>query len=167
MDTLPRGRIGEVMRIVVFSDTHGDITLCERVLNSLVGVDMVLHAGDHARDAEHLAARFPSIPVKFVRGNCDLSGAPAELILETAGKRIFMTHGHLYNVKNELAYETLAEKVREAHCDLGIFGHTHLGYDANLGRFSLLNPGSIRYCATYGVVEIEDGVLRTAVLSCG
>ncbi len=153
------------MRILVFSDTHGDIQLCSKIVKTLVGIDMIIHAGDHARDAENLAAAFPEIPVVFVRGNCDLSAAPAERIVEAAGKRIFVTHGHLYNVKNERDYATLAKKVQAEHCDLGIFGHTHMGYDANCGRFSLLNPGSARYMSTYGVVEIEDGRLKTAVLS--
>lgn len=153
------------MRIVVFSDTHGDISQCVRVLKTLIGVDMVIHAGDHAQDAEHLSVLFPQIPVHYVRGNCDMSAAPGELVIEAAGKRIFVTHGHLYNVKRERNYETLAEKVKEEHCDLGIFGHTHVGYDSNCGRYTLLNPGSIRYFGTYGIVEIEDDVLRAAILS--
>lgn len=153
------------MRILVFSDTHGDISQCIRLVNTLTGINMIIHAGDHAQDAENLAAEFPNIPVRFVRGNCDISSAPCELIIEAEEKRIFLTHGHLYNVKNEFAFETLAEKVKSINCDLGIFGHTHLGYNANLGRFSLLNPGSIRYCSTYGVVEIDHGKLRTAVLA--
>lgn len=153
------------MRILVFSDTHGDISQCVRVAKTLVGVDMIIHAGDHARDAEALAEMFPHISVRYVRGNCDLSPAPADAIIEAEGKRIFLTHGHLYNVKNEREYDTLTKKVKSEHCDLGIFGHTHIGYDANFGTFSLLNPGSIRYCSTYGVVEIEAGILRTAVLS--
>lgn len=151
------------MRILVFSDTHGDITRCAWLLRTIIGVDMVLHAGDHARDAEALAALFPEIPVEYVRGNCDGNVTVSEQVVEVCGKRIFLTHGHLYRVKTDYEYSTLVSKTREEGYDLTVFGHTHVGYNNNFGGFSLLNPGSIKYDATYGVIEIENGQLRTAL----
>lgn len=153
------------MRILVFSDSHGELRRCIQVVESIVGVDMILHAGDHARDAALLSKAFPDIPVHYVRGNCDGDYAPAERIIEADGKRIFLTHGHLYKVKQEFRYDTLAIQVAAEDCDLGVFGHTHLEYTGENAGVQLLNPGSIRECGTYGVIEIENGVLKTAVLS--
>ncbi len=151
------------MRILVFSDSHKDIDSCAAVCKRLIGIDMIIHAGDHASDAEALAGLFPDIPVKFVSGNCDFAKAPQELIIEAAGKRIFLTHGHNYNVKSEENYTTLYYRALSLECDCAVFGHTHIGVNDTNGKFTLLNPGSIKYSRTFGVIEIEDGVLKTAI----
>ena len=153
------------MRILVFSDTHGDISGCTHLLRTLPGIDMVLHAGDHAGDAKALAALFPEIPVEYVRGNCDGDVTQLEKVVEVCGKQIFLTHGHLYRVKSDCEYSALASKTKAEGYDLTVFGHTHLGYNNNFGRFLMLNPGSIKYGSTYGVVEIENGQLKTALCS--
>ena len=155
------------MRILVFSDSHTDLSSCIRVLDSIIGVDLVLHAGDHARDAALLARTFPDLPVEYVRGNCDHADAPAEKVIEVSGKRIFLTHGHLFNVKSEANYDTMAARTLAEGCDLGVFGHTHREFSGESGGVALLNPGSIRYGKTYGVIEIIDGFLRTAVIPMG
>lgn len=155
-----------MMRILVFSDTHGHLDRCERLLLTIPEVDMVLHAGDHAKDAEELEQKFPNILFHYVRGNCDFSPAPGEELLETDGKRIFLTHGHCYHVKYDPSYETLLEKARDEHADLAVFGHTHIPYNQHCGDLILLNPGSLTYSGTYGVVEIEEGKLRAAICNC-
>ena len=153
------------MRILVFSDTHGDISGCAHLLRTIPGVGLVLHAGDYSGDAKKLAALFPALSVEFVRGNCDMDVTDVEKVVEICGKRIFLTHGHLYNVKTDCEYSTLVSKTKTEGYDLAVFGHTHVAYNNNFGQFFLLNPGSIKYGLTYGVVEIEDGRLRTAICS--
>ncbi len=151
------------MRILVFSDSHKDVDSCAAVVRRLIGVDMIIHAGDHASDAAELERLFPDIPVKFVSGNCDFSKAPAELIVEAEGKRILVTHGHFYNVKSEENYTTLYYHALSQNCDCAVFGHTHIGFNDTNGKFTLLNPGSIKYSRTFGVIEIENGVLKTVI----
>lgn len=152
------------MRILVFSDTHTQLEGCIKTIENIIGVDMIIHAGDHSNDAQKLSQIFPDIPVKCVRGNCDLSSAPNELVTEVLNKRIFLTHGHLYNAKLESDYKTLKNRGIEQNCDIVVFGHTHIPYNENLGNIILLNPGSAKYTKTYGVIEIENGKLKSAVL---
>lgn len=152
------------MRILVFSDTHGMIEPCIKVISRIRDVDMILHAGDVSSDAEDISYVFPDIPVKYVCGNCEMPRVSAELEFEADGKKIYLTHGHMHNVKNEYAYTTLINRAKTSGADLAVFGHTHKPVCENFGDFVLLNPGSARYGNTYGVVEIEDGKLRAAVL---
>ena len=83
------------MRIAVFSDSHG---VKEPMLAAIKEQkpDMVLHLGDYVRDAEAIAAYFPSLDLRYVRGNCDAysrSDAEDNLLFNADGVRIFMTHG--------------------------------------------------------------------------
>ncbi len=126
---------------------------------------MVLHAGDHASDAAELEKMFPEIEFRYVSGNCDFSKAPSELIIDAEGKKILLTHGHGYNVKSEENYTTLREKGVSCGCDCVVFGHTHRGFNDCTRKPILLNPGSIKYDGTFGVIEIKNGVLKTAVCS--
>lgn len=152
------------MRILIFSDTHGDINGCISVIDAVKKVDMLLHAGDCARDAEDLACLYPNIPLHFVAGNNDLfTNAPDDLLIHAGEKKIFLTHGHQERVKWEHTYETLAEKAKSKYADLVVFGHTHVPYTGYAGNLMIFNPGSMRYGGTYGVCEIDDGRLKTAV----
>ena len=151
------------MRILVFSDSHGNTEGCEKIIRTISGVDMILHAGDHANDARRLEQMFPDIPVNYVNGNCDFSSAPQELVIEADGHKIFLTHGHNYYVKSEENYTTLINKALSAKCGCVVFGHTHLPYNDCSKKITVLNPGSIKYTKTYGLIETENGILRSAV----
>ena len=155
------------MRIIVFSDTHKNIDACIRVVENIKDVDMIIHAGDHCSDANELQKVFPDILVQYVRGNCDLSQAPDEITVLAEGKKIFVTHGHLYNVKSEENYQTLKKKAYEVGAEVVVFGHTHIAYNEKLVDLTILNPGSIKYGRTYGVIEVENGKIGTATCECG
>ena len=149
------------MRILVFSDSHGSISACTTVVENIINVDMILHAGDHASDAVWIQKCFPDIPVKYVCGNCDPATAPPELIIEAEDKKIFLTHGHRYSVKSQPELQNLTEAAKD--CDCVVFGHTHSPVCFKSGNLTILNPGSAKSLHSYGVIEIEDGVLRAAV----
>ena len=151
------------MRILVFSDSHHEYNLCFNVINRIIGVDMILHAGDHLEDAKRIRSQFPDIPLRFVAGNCDFAEGAKESVIEAEGKKIFLTHGHLYKVKNDTEYTSLYERARELGCDCAVFGHTHISFCDIKRGMTMLNPGSIRYGRTFGVIEIENGKLRAAV----
>ena len=150
------------MRILVFSDSHRDIDSCAKVIDNIVGVDMVLHAGDHISDAKELCRRFPHIAFEYVPGNCDFSSEDSDVIVEAGGKKIFLTHGHGYSVKYDETYSELLRKAESLGCDCAVFGHTHISLCDPRKKVLLLNPGSIKN-GTYGVIEIENGVLKAAI----
>lgn len=152
------------MRILVFSDSHRDIESCIRVINNIVGVDMILHAGDHISDAKELCRMFPEIEFEYVPGNCDFSADEQEVVIEADGKKIFLTHGHGYSVKYDDTYSELLKRAEDLGCDCAVFGHTHKSLCDPRKKVLLLNPGSIKN-GTYGVIEIENGVLKAAVCS--
>lgn len=152
------------MRILVFSDSHRDIESCIRVINNIVGVDMILHAGDHISDAKELCRMFPDIEFEYVPGNCDFSADDQDVVVEAEGKKIFLTHGHGYSVKYDDTYTELLKKAEALGCDCAVFGHTHKSLCDPRKKVLLLNPGSIKN-GTYGVIEIENGVLKAAVCS--
>lgn len=150
------------MRILVFSDSHGDISLCSTLIGK-IGADVIVHAGDHARDAEKLIKQFPDADIRYVCGNCDFINAPHELSFNLKNKKFFLAHGHRYNVKNDIEYRAFHCRALEIEADLAIFGHTHLPYNCDYGNIILLNPGSIKYTRTFGIVEIEENKIRADI----
>ena len=153
-------------RILIFSDTHNDINPCIRLLMNMKDIDAVIHAGDCASDAEDLHYAFPDIPIYYVRGNNDfLSSVPDKLTVTIGGKRILIVHGHIERVKYDLSLSALTEKGEKANADLVVFGHTHMPQTEYRGKMIILNPGSVRFTRTYAVAEIEDDVLKTAIIN--
>ena len=130
------------------------------MINNIKDIDMIIHAGDHWADARELENVFKDIPIKYVKGNCDFSLAPIEELIEIEDKKIFVTHGHMYDVKLEPEkYDTIKKR--------GLtLGYTHIPYNMNLGNITLFNPGSVKYTRNFGVIEIENGKIGTAILDC-
>lgn len=152
-------------RIFIFSDTHDYITGCADVLRS-GKADAVIHAGDHAHDAEELQREFPEIPFFCVKGNCDFfSSEPSEIVITQEGVRIFITHGHLYNVKYEHDYRTLRKKGVDSGASLIVFGHTHIPYLDTDGKTTIVNPGSAGYGGTYAIATLDQGKVRVDMAS--
>lgn len=155
------------MRILVFSDTHNNSGRMVKVIDNMIGVDAVIHCGDGMRDVKEVEKIFPDIKFYYVSGNCDMGEKKYEELIEIEGKKIFVTHGHLYSVKSEveIEYPTIRDAGREKGADVVLFGHTHLPYNRNWGDIIVMNPGSTKYVSTYGVLETEKGVLKSAVLN--
>ena len=154
------------MKILVLSDSHGNLTNMEQAVER-TNPNLIVHLGDCWRDGERLHEHFPEIPLEQVPGNCDFRpGEPAEKLLILRDKRILICHGHTYGVKQSLLNAGYAAE--EQALDLFLFGHTHRALVDMRGRTLFLNPGSIGDYAHpfYGVVTIENGRLdgRTAAL---
>jgi len=149
------------MKILVISDTHGDIDKAKKVIRENEGVNLIIHLGDYFRDAEKLSTLFPDIPIEYIYGNSDfmIGDVPDEKILEYFGKKIFITHGHRYSVKWD--YDKLYRKAEEMKLDVVLFGHTHVADVKKNGRYFVLNPGSISdprddSTESYAIIEIDD-----------
>jgi len=151
------------MKILVISDTHGDIKKAEEVIKkNKDNIDLIIHLGDYFRDAQKLSSIFPDIPIEYIYGNSDflIDNVPAEKVLEYNGKKILMTHGHRYSVKWD--YSKLEKKAEEMDLDMLLFGHTHVAdVMEKQGRY-FVNPGSISdprsdSSESYAIIEIKDG----------
>lgn len=152
-------------KVLIFSDTHGNTDRCISIISNEEHVDAIIHAGDCVEDAEDLESIFDKIPIYYVRGNNDFfSRAPSKLTISIGGAKIFITHGHEQRVKYEPAFTTLRQQAEKTEPNLVVFGHTHVPYTSYDGKFILLNPGSIRFSATYAVAEIENGKINTKIL---
>jgi len=153
------------MKILVISDTHGDINKAEEAIRSNREVDLIIHLGDYFRDAQKLSSIFPDIPVEYIYGNSDfmINDVPAEKMLEVDGKRIFITHGHRYSVKWD--YDKLFRKAEEMNADVLLFGHTHIPDLVEKGRYCVMNPGSTsdprdESDESYAIIEINNGTME-------
>lgn len=152
------------MRILVVSDTHGDIRNLEAVVRKHRDAEVIIHCGDGVDEAEELRLMFPQRMVISVRGNCDFcSQSPNIETITLEDKKLFITHGHIYNVKSSLL--NLSFAAREAGADLVLFGHTHIPCNIYDEGLYLINPGSLRgYKGSYALVDIsEKGILANLV----
>lgn len=142
------------MKLLIFSDTHGHgaAMLAAIAQNP---PDLVVHLGDGGAELYQIEKQFPQIPLKAVRGNCDLSSGLPESVFFTVGKaKIFMTHGHVYGVKRGLL--PLVEEGRARGADLVLFGHTHRPQNTTHSGLTLINPGSCSGAApSYAELTID------------
>jgi phosphodiesterase family protein len=131
------------VRIGIVSDSHGNTDVFEDMLAvpGAAEAELWLHAGDFAPDADVLE-EMSGRRVARVLGNCDffVDGVHDETVVEVAGHRIFLTHGHLFNVRFDTAM--LAAAARETGADIAVYGHTHIALE-EYGDVTVLNPGSI------------------------
>lgn len=159
-----------MIKLLVISDTHGDTSLAEKVLEKHQDADIVVHLGDYLRDAERLHELYPEIRFEVVCGNCDYVGGdiPMEKLLELEGQRVLLTHGHRYSVK--WGIERLRAKAHYENIQLLLFGHTHICHTEYGPGYILLNPGSISEPrgsnkGTYAVVLIDNAKINIELMS--
>ena len=53
-------------KILIFSDTHGEINRCLDIIEKADSVSAIFHAGDYTGDAEDLESIYPNIPIYYV-----------------------------------------------------------------------------------------------------
>lgn len=150
------------MRILVISDTHGNLTNVREVLRKEGSFDMILHMGDVCHDEEELRELAGErCTVTFVRGNCDFfSREPDTRDFKLGKHRIHMEHGHY--LPNSL--QSISYKAEELGADIVFFGHTHNPLLTTVGNVRIANPGSISKprqsdgLPTYIIMEVDkDG----------
>ena len=145
------------MKAAVFSDTHTNIALCLEAVRRC-RPDVIIHLGDHERDAMAIAQQFPDIHMYNVCGNCDLAPvSPTAETVQLGPVKAFITHGHLYNVDYD-RIDSLVYAAQEQGCKLAMFGHTHRPLYQEVGGVTVLNPGTAGKGRklTWALVEIFD-----------
>ena len=153
------------MKVLVFSDSHG------RVIEMFEAVerdrpDAVIHLGDCYEDACDLRRSYPNLTVYAVTGTNDWGAdGPAELVIEPAGVRIYLTHGHREGVAFSSSGRVPVRAAAE-NCRLALFGHSHVVSRETHGGVLVLNPGSIslprRGPASYARLILDAGEVRAA-----
>ena len=159
------------MKYLIVSDIHGSLPALEKVLafyreqqcDLLCILGDILNSGPRnglpeGLDPKGIAERLNAMAGEIVaiRGNCD-SGVDQMLVdfpilsdytlVVDNGKRLFLTHGHIYN----------EEKRPKAVTDCFFYGHTHLwklerqadGVVCNTGSVTFPKGGNVPTFATY------------------
>ena len=153
------------MEILIFSDSHGNVSRMRKVIAEHPNAKHILFCGDGLKDIASLEAEFPKRIFLSVKGNCDgwfsTLEEPDERVFPLGGLRFLMMHGHTYGVKG--SYGVAAAQAAKLEADILLFGHTHIPFDGYLAvgdqRIHMFNPGSIGARdgdASYGVLTIQE-----------
>ncbi len=150
------------MKILVFSDSHRARGEMYRAIDANLP-DQVIHLGDLQEDAEELTYVYPKLPICMVPGNCDgWTTAPLKKLITLEGKRLLLSHGHLWGVKSGL--EAATADARACGADILLFGHTHRPLCRQLDDgLWMLNPGTSR--SHYGLIILEKGGIQCTIHS--
>lgn len=146
------------MKILLLSDSHGNSRgMFSAVEKYGVNADYIVHCGDAPRgEAQDLINGYSEKNIVCVRGNCDWNSMLNDVeYLTVCGKKIMVTHGHIFSVK--YGYDMLYQKAKEENCDIVFYGHTHNPADVTIDSVRFINPGSCsRFEPSCATVEIDD-----------
>lgn len=159
------------MKIIVFSDSHGDVKALSSALKKHHdGVDAFVFLGDGTDDAEYVLSDYPTLPRIIVAGNREdhmsafLSAhvPPREATFEAEGVRFLALHGHRpSDVKRGL--DALAVYAAEMGVDVVLYGHTHKKSESvvEVGKKTvrMINPGSAGQGTdrSFALLNVIDG----------
>lgn len=149
------------MRIVVFSDTHGNGRAVDRIIERNSGVSHFVFLGDGMREIQSAVEKYPDKEFHIVSGNCDYNSSyPAVGVFEAGGHRILFTHGHTCGVNFTL--DRLKNLALYNNCDIALFGHLHCRIYSFENKIHILNPGSASVPRDgkppcYAFIDIEKG----------
>ncbi|MBQ8120471.1 MAG: YfcE family phosphodiesterase [Ruminococcus sp.] len=128
------------MRVVVFSDTHGNMAAADKIVSDNISCDHFIFLGDGINDVEILRSKYPDKSFFCVAGNCDKCSAPTSMVIELFNTRILLTHGHLLGISE--GTDELVKLAKKEKVAFALFGHTHKRYYKQEHGIYLLNPGS-------------------------
>lgn len=149
------------MRIFVVSDTHGDTRGFINKVKTMEKPDLIIHLGDYVEDGIKIEREL-KIDTVIVKGNGDYyrEDFSEDRVLFINDKRIFLTHGHKYNVR--YGEDNLMYKGQEVNADIILFGHTHVPLFFEEANMAIMNPGSpslprgYSRKRTFGIIEIGE-----------
>jgi len=161
------------MKLFFISDIHGSIYYLNKALDKfkeekadyiIILGDILYHGARNPLPKEYNPKKVIEIINSYadriiaIRGNCD--SEVDQMVLDFPimadystilynNKRLFLTHGHIYNGNN-------LPKLMDG--DVFIYGHTHIPKAGKIGNIYVINPGSITFPKenspqSYGVLE--------------
>jgi putative phosphoesterase len=143
------------MKVLIMSDSHGLTKEIADIVNRHKNeVEFMFHCGDSELSAKSTELK----SFQGVKGNCDFgSDLPNELLIDVNGISLYLTHGHLYNVKSTLM--NLKYRALELNAKIACYGHSHIAGAELIDGILFINPGSIRLPVmrkqkTYVILEV-------------
>lgn len=148
------------MKILIVSDSHGDVRNIDDVLRRVKPIDMLIHCGDIEGSVDYLEKK-AQCPTYVVQGNCDWGRDYIEkdLVVDIGKMKAFITHGHRYGVNVSL--DGLISEAKKNGAEIALFGHLHVPMIEKKEGMMILNPGSIKEprqekrIPTYMLMEID------------
>ncbi|MDW7675982.1 MAG: metallophosphoesterase [Bacillota bacterium] len=156
-----------MIRIGVISDTHNCYEAAYEVLKRAPELNLLCHAGDMYHDGVKLG-QLLGVEAKAVKGNCDYyTEGPEELVFEIGKKKILLTHGDQYRIKEGI--DRIIYRAQELEAHIVIFGHTHQAVLFNEQGINFINPGSMinprgSSNPSYAIIEIIDEEVTIEIL---
>ena len=144
------------MKILIFSDNHGDRDNIERIIKKHEPLDRIISLGD----SEMREFELSNLEIIGVKGNYPFEPKfPYELSFSFSGVSVYFTHGHHYHVKMGLT--KLLQKAYYEKYNIVCFGHTHQVYLEEVMDIILVNPGALSFSRShqnpsYGIIDIDD-----------
>ena len=147
----------------LISDTHGLVR--PGVHSALLGVELILHAGDVGGAAILDELRLIA-PVRAVFGNTDPPDDPelsTELNLDVNGLRVHVSHGH------EVGSPSPDKLAARYDADVVVYGHTHRPLVTRLDATLFVNPGAagpkrFNISPSVGRLTIVDGRAEVEII---
>lgn len=130
------------MIIGVISDTHRNRKAVERAFQFFQqkGAKLVFCLGDVCQDVKDRGIEY-DMEVICVAGNMDFASPyPTQRVCEVDGIRFLLTHGHTFAVY--YSHRNLIDEAKRNHCQVALYGHTHVPFNARENGVLMLNPGS-------------------------
>ncbi|HIS01046.1 MAG TPA: metallophosphoesterase [Candidatus Excrementavichristensenella intestinipullorum] len=142
-----------MIRLALVSDSHGRGDTLKAAAGGMEGCEGLCHLGDLVPDGQRMSQML-GLPLYGVRGNCDgWENAPEEMVLNVAGHKLLLCHGHRYGVKESLT--RLYLRGQEAGADIVLYGHTHQPRVDRNGPMMLINPGALMN-GRWAVLEFRE-----------
>ena len=163
------------MKYIIASDIHGSFFYTQKIIEIMQNenADTLILLGDiynhgprnnlpSAYEPMNVANALNSIKDKLIviKGNCDSQVDTMisefdfieHIIIVSGNKRVFLTHGHVYNENN----------LPKTKVDALIYGHFHVGMIKRDNGITLANPGSIslpKLQSARSYLVLEDDLL--------
>ena len=165
--------MGFGMKIVVVSDTHGELDLVDLLIDKLrkERPDLVIHLGDDSPDAkpiEDAGFKVVKVPGVFEDVYKDIK-VVNRVVIKLGSWYVLLTHTPESH-KNDLPIDPKPEELaRRKAIDAIFHGHTHIPRLEEVNGVLYLNPGHLKksdkkgWPATYAVVTIEGNELRAEI----
>lgn len=131
------------MKVLVFSDSHGNTKYMTKAIDFFTDIDTIIHLGDYSDDIDKIKKQYSDKKFVQVAGNNDFTNIEDEKIVTINGYKVFLTHGHLYDAY--WGIDKLFYKSKEIGSDVCLYGHTHTPLAYFEDDVLILNPGSISF----------------------